>query len=106
LDHRGRCSFHAAYRLKLTHYTGNDKIEGHERFALEYGPVLLALIGSSSVVLIAPGGQSHDDILHLIKQDPYRPLTFNIDGHPEYNYIPYSQVLAQPFTCFPVIDIT
>jgi hypothetical protein len=91
--------------LRLTHYTGLDKIEGHERFALEYGPILLALIGSDSATLSVRGGRRHEDILNRIKQDPDRPLHFTVDGHPESSYIPYWQVLTEPFTCYPVIDL-
>jgi DUF1680 family protein len=90
-------TFRLPMELKLTRYIGLDRIEGHERFALEYGPILLALVGSDSAVLkIAGVGQ--------IKPDPDRALHFNIDGHPDYTYIPYWQVLSEPFTCFPVID--
>lgn len=90
-------TFRLPMELKLTRYIGLDKIEGHERFALEYGPILLALVGSDSAVLKIDGvGQ--------IKPDPDRPLHFNIDGHLDYSYIPYWNVLSEPFTCFPVID--
>ncbi len=91
-------------QLKLTRYTGLDQIPGHQRFALEYGPILLALIGSDSAVLTAPAGRPHEAILDLIHQDPDRPLHFTIDGHPHFTYIPYWQVVTEPFTCFPVID--
>jgi len=91
--------------LRLTRYVGLDKIEGHERFALEYGPVLLALIGSGSAVLKVPGGHRHEDILSRIKQDPDRLLHFTIEGHPEFTYIPYWKVVTEPFTCYPVIDL-
>jgi uncharacterized protein len=91
-------------QLKLTRYTGLDQIPGHQRFALEYGPILLALIGSDSAVLSAPPGTSHESILNIIHPDPYRPLHFTIDGHPQFTYIPYWQVVTEPFTCFPVID--
>lgn len=91
--------------LKLTRYTGLDKIEGYERFALEYGPVLLALVGSDSAVLKVPGGKRHEEILGRIKQDPFRPLHFSIEGQPELAYIPYWQVVTEPFTCYPVIDL-
>jgi DUF1680 family protein len=90
--------------LKLTRYTGLDKIEGHERFALEYGPVLLALIGSDAATLRVAKDQRHEDILQRIKQDPDRPLHFAVGGHPEFSYIPYWQVVTEPFTCYPVID--
>jgi hypothetical protein len=92
-------------QLRLTRYTGLDKIEGHERFALEYGPILMALIGSDSATLKVPGGRRHEDVLNRIKQDPDRPLHFTIDGHPEFTYIPYWQVLSEPFTCYPVIEL-
>jgi len=92
-------------QLKLTHYTGLDKMEGHERFALEYGPILLALIGSDNATLTVPAGRRHEDILQFIKQDPDRPLHFTIDGHPELTFIPYWQVVTEPFTCFPVVDL-
>lgn len=98
-------SFTLPMQLKLTQYTGLDRIEGHERFALEYGPILLALVGSDSAVLKVPGGKRHEDILERIKQDPFRPLHFSIEGHPDFTYIPYLQVVTEPFTCYPVIDL-
>jgi uncharacterized protein len=91
--------------FRLTRYAGLDRIEGHERFALEYGPVLLALTGSSSAVLKVTGETEHAGILRRLKEDPDRPLRFHIDGHPEYVYIPYWQVVSEPFTCYPVIDL-
>jgi hypothetical protein len=91
-------------QLKLTRYEGLDKIEGHERFALECGPVLLALTGSDSAVLRVSGAR-HEAILDSLHEDALRPLHFTIDGHPQYKYIPYWQVLTEPFTCFPVVDL-
>jgi len=98
-----KVGFTLPMQLTLTRYTGLDKIEGHERFALEYGPVLLALLGSDSAALKVKS-QHHEDILKQIRQDPDRPLHFTIDGHPEFTYLPYWQMGTDPFTCFPVID--
>lgn len=98
-------NFTLPMELKLTRYAGLDKIEGHERYALEYGPVLMALIGSDSAMLKVPGGGRAEDILPRIKQDQYRPLHFSVEGHPEYSYMPYWQVITEPFTCYPVIDL-
>ena len=91
--------------LKLTRYKGLDRIEGHERFALEYGPILMALTGSDSAVLVVSSGKGREDILAQIKRDPFRPLHFTIEGHPEFSYMPYWQVVTEPFTCYPVIDL-
>lgn len=90
-------------QLKLTRYEGLDQIEGHERYALEYGPVLLALTGSDSAVLNASGPRA-EAILDRLRPDRFRPLHYSIDGHPQFRYIPYWQVVTEPFTCFPVID--
>jgi hypothetical protein len=43
--------------------------------------------------------------LSQIKPDPFRPLHFTIEGHTEVGYMPYWQVLSEPFTCYPVIDL-
>ena len=96
-------TFRLPMELRLTRYTGLDGIEGHERFALEYGPILLALAGSDHAVLRA-GGRQPADILRRIKPDPDRPLTFHIEDHPEYAYVPYWKIVGEPFTCFPAID--
>jgi DUF1680 family protein len=98
-------TFTLPMEFRLTRYTGADKIEGHERFALEYGPVLLALTGSGCAVLRVTGGTEYTDILKQLKADPDRPLSFHVDGHPECVYIPYWRVVSEPFTCYPVIDV-
>jgi len=90
--------------FKLTRYEGLDQIEGHQRFALEYGPILMALIGSDSAVLSASGA-GYEAILSRLQPDPFKPLHFNIDGYPQFKYVPYWQVVSEPFTCFPVIDL-
>jgi DUF1680 family protein len=98
-------TFKVPMELRLTRYTGLDKMEGHERFALEYGPVLLALVGSDNAVLkLAAGGGDYAAILRHIKPDPDRPLRFSVEGYPSYVYMPYWKVMSEPFTCFPVID--
>lgn len=98
-------TFTLPMEFRLTRYGGTDQIPGHERFALEYGPVLLALVGSACAVLRVRGASGHAGILRQLKPDPERPLQFTIDGQPEYRYVPYWQVVSEPFTCYPAIDI-
>jgi len=100
-----RIQFRLPMELKLTRYTGIDKIEGHERYALEYGPILMALVGEDDAMLKLTAAQKAEDILARIKEDPLRPLHFSIEGHPNLSYIPYWQVLTERFTCFPVIEL-
>jgi hypothetical protein len=73
-------------------------------FALEYGPVLLALVGSDSAVLKVKGGADPNAFLRLVTPDPDRPLRFRVEGYPTYAFVPYWKVVSEPFTCYPVID--
>ena len=96
-------SFNLPMSLRLTRYTGMDKIEGHDRFALEYGPILLAIEGSDDASLLA-NGRSPEGFLAQLKPSFGRPLHFEIDGNPQHHYAPYYAIKNDPFTCFPVID--
>jgi hypothetical protein len=88
--------------FRITQYSGVNKVEGHERYAVEYGPVLLAVVGDEKT-------PAH------IKLDPSKPqdylkqassgrLKFDIAGS-SFSLIPYCQVTEeQNFTIFPVLD--
>jgi DUF1680 family protein len=99
-------SFTLPMDFKLTRYTGVDKVAGHERYALEYGPVLLAIVGSADARLEVRTGQRHEDLPNRLKPKPDQPLHFTIDGDPAHEYIPYWEVpYQQPFTCYPIVDL-
>jgi acetyl esterase/lipase len=90
-----RVSFDLSMGPRLTPYRGVDQVEGRERCALEYGPMLLALVGAAS--LDVPS----DVLLQGLSPRAGSPLCFDIDGYPDCRYIPYWQVQDQEFTCFP-----
>jgi DUF1680 family protein len=89
--------------FRLTRYAGLDQIEGHERYALEYGPILMAIEGSDDVRLHA-GGSNADDLLKQLTPAYGRPLHFDISGNADFHYAPYFAVKNDPFTTYPVID--
>jgi len=89
--------------FKLTEYTGLDQIAGHKRYALEYGPILLALKDSDDARLLHRGSRAAQFIEQL-QPVPGRPLQFNIAGNPGRRYVPYFAIKNELFTCFPVID--
>jgi DUF1680 family protein len=92
--------------FKLTRYTGVDKIAGRERYALEYGPVLLALVGSADLRLVVRNGQRPEDLPKQLTPATGQPLHFTIDGDTVHEYIPYWEVpYKQSFTCYPVVDV-
>jgi DUF1680 family protein len=89
--------------FRLTKYAGVDKINGQDRYALEYGPILLAVSGADDAALKVQNGHRPEDIVKQLRANPETPLRFEINGHPNLTYIPYWKVLNEPFTCFPVI---
>jgi DUF1680 family protein len=91
--------------FSLTRYEGLDKIPGHERFALEYGPVLLAVDGSADARLVVESGSQPQDILKQIKPKFGKPLQFDVAGDSPQSYRPYWDLQNGPLTCYPVIDI-
>jgi len=90
--------------FRVTRYTGLDKIEGHERYALEYGPILLAIEGDDDARLKAHGARA-EEIVKQLTPSFGQPLYFEIAGNPKHHYAPYFAIKNDPFTCFPVIDV-
>ncbi|MCW3061651.1 MAG: putative glycosyl hydrolase [Capsulimonas sp.] len=89
--------------FQQTRYAGMDPGFGQERFALEYGPILMALVGKTG------GGKGErlnlnsDDLAASLSPIPDQPLHFAVAGHTNHHYRPYWQVQEEEFTCYPVI---
>jgi hypothetical protein len=86
-------------------YTGLDQVNGNmNRFALLYGPLLMAfqgpLIGPEKVPNIKSEPGNLQNILSPVKDSP---LQFNIAGHGAYKVVPYWQATGE-FTCFPIVQ--
>ena len=90
--------------FRLTRYTGADQIAGHERYALEYGPILLAAVGPLGKEI--PVEIAHDPARPRDRLRPMKdqPLHFSIEGDSGHSFQPYWQVTDQTFTCFPVLS--
>jgi hypothetical protein len=99
-------SFRLPMDFKLTRYTGVDKIAGHERYALEYGPVLLAVVGPADARLVVRNGQRPEDLVKQLEPKAGQPLHFTLEGDTAHEYIPYWEVAyKQSFTCYPIVDV-
>lgn len=90
--------------LRLTRYTGRDQIHGHERYAIEYGPIQLAAVGPLDPRLGILWIQSPEMVRNWLKPVQGQPLHFAIAGQPESQCLPYWEVSDQPFTCYPIIQ--
>ncbi len=91
--------------FKLTRYEGVDQIAGHSRYALEYGPFLLAAVGSSEAILKVKNGSSTEEFMRQLVPTSDQHLRFRVAENDAVEYIPYWQVKDEQFTCFPVIDL-
>lgn len=99
-----RITFTLPAELRLTKYSGREATESRPRYALEYGPVLLAAVGAGADRPEAVFACDSASLLARIKPVAGQPLHFSIEDEPNYNYIPYWEVAAkQTFTCFPVV---
>ena len=98
-------SFTLPTAFRLTRYSGADQIAGHDRYALEYGPILMAAIGPPDAILQVKDGKNPEDMIGKIRSKPGMPLHFSVDHNPETQYVPYWQVDRESFTCFPVVDV-
>jgi len=102
---RDTISFTLPIELRITRYTGVEQIAGHQRYAVEYGPILLAAAGSEEATLRVVNAKRHEDIPGQLQPKPNRPLHFSDPQNPGIEFMPYCQVSMETFTCFPVIDI-
>ena len=88
-------TFNLPMKFRTERYTGLDQDPEHERHALLYGPVLMALVGAKDLdIPIA-------DLPGRLKPIPDKPLHFSIDGVSGAHFMPYWQIQTETFTCFP-----
>jgi hypothetical protein len=93
-------------RMTPVKYTGLDQVDGNlDRYALLYGPVLMALCGA----VAGPGGvpqlaTTAEALPNLLVPVQENSLEFAIKGYPDYRYIPYWKIDAETFTCFPIVQ--
>ncbi len=99
-------SFTLPISLTTVKYTGLDQINGNlDRYALLYGPVLMALKGDlNSPDKVPQIATTPADLPGILTPIPGNPLQFKVKGYPSYKYIPYWQV-SETFTCFPIINL-
>ncbi len=95
---------------RLTPYRGLSEIDDVDRFALEYGPVLMSYLGSSvggkaqvDGLVIPWITKSPADLLAALQPVAGNPLRFSVGGDATKVFAPYFQLQTEPFTCFPIV---
>ncbi len=100
-----RVAFTLPMDFRVTRYTGRHVIAGHERYAIEYGPLLLAAVGPFSTPIPVSIAQDPAKPQQWLKLKPGAPLRFAIDGDPAHVFMPHYQIPEnQTFMCYVVIE--
>ena len=90
-------AFELPLALRTVRYTGLDQHPDHDRHALLWGPVLMALVGAEDLAIPAA------DLPGRLRPIDGRPLHFRLEGGDGAHFIPYWQIDQEPFTCFPTL---
>jgi DUF1680 family protein len=96
-------SFVLPLAFKLSRYTGADQIEGRQRYALEYGPLLMAALGANGAELLLRRSGSPFELTTRLRPQPDKPLHFTAPLM-ETTWIPYFEVDSESFDCFPIVN--
>ena len=89
--------------LRVNRYVGADQIAGKTRYSVEYGPILLAAVGSSHVDISVDSGRDAEHLANHLEPIEGSPLHFTVRGNSGQKFMPYWQVTEEEFTCFPTI---
>jgi hypothetical protein len=93
----------AAFRV--ARYKGVDQIAEKSRYSIEYGPILLAAVGSSNVDLLIDKGSEPLNLAGYLQPVEGAPLHFTVRGNPGCRLMPYWQITEEEFTCYPTITV-
>ena len=93
--------------LHAVQYQGLDQLPGNvDRYALLYGPILLALqgeLGDGELgvphLKVAP-----EDLPGLLTPVAGDPLEYEVAGFPNHRYVHYWKIADETFTCFPAVQ--
>lgn len=94
-------SFTLPMDFRMTQYTGLEQDPKHERYALEYGPILMAYVNMKGQKEDMRLPVSPENLIKSLKAVPDKPLHFTVNGKNDFEYMPYLEVKDESFTCFP-----
>jgi DUF1680 family protein len=96
-------SFTLPIEFRLTKYSGvTEDFKGKESYALEYGPVLMALTNENIKNGVANFAFPASELKAKLKPVTGKPLHFTIDGEDKsLEYMAYYQIDDEQFTCYP-----
>jgi DUF1680 family protein len=94
-------SFTLPMEFRMTKYTGEERDPNHERYALEYGPILMAYVSMNGQKDNLKLPISAEKLIKNLKAVAGKPLHFTVNGNSGFEYMPYLEIQDESFTCFP-----
>ena len=91
-------TFELPFRLRATRYTGAEELPHAERWALEYGPMLMAAMGAPGPVHVRWEPE------HPERWFEPAPYGLRLRGDERHEYWRYMDIKDEPFSVYPVIE--
>ncbi len=93
-------SFTLPMDFRMSKYEGEE--EAYKgRYALEYGPVLMAYVSMKGEKENISLQISPEKMIKSLNPVPAKPLHYSVNGLNDFEFMPYFEVQDEPFTCFP-----
>jgi DUF1680 family protein len=94
-------SFSVPMSFRMTRYNGEEQDLVFDRYALEYGPLLLAYVSMRDQKdhILLPVSPAR--LIKSLRPVAGKPLHFSIDGNTDFEYMPYFEVNDETFSCYP-----
>ncbi len=91
--------------LTAVEYEGRDAApNGHDRYALMYGPILMAVTGNLGSDDIPEIRCSAGKLPSKLVPEESRKLHFTVEGQTDLHYVPYYEIDKERFCCFPTVS--
>lgn len=87
--------------IRVKQYLGADQIHAAKRYSLEYGPILFAVVGSTTLSI--GSGDRAEDLGRYLEPIENKPLHFTVRGNAGATVMPYWRIDGETFTCYPAI---
>lgn len=100
-----RLTFTLPAAMRVRPYKGADQVAGKTRYAIEFGPILMAVLGEGVIDLALEKGSDPESLGRHLDSIAGAPLHYTLRENPARRLMPYFQVADEYFTCYPVISV-
>lgn len=89
------------FSFKITRYTGGEELKTHERYAVEYGPLLYGVLGAPNPLTVTFDPARPEAWLTPLAGEKRR---LALKGDPCHTYMAYLDIHDEPFDVYPAVE--